>query len=146
MKSFTEQLRRHSVALISLAVAITGLAYNTWRNELSEENRTVREAAIAALMHVGEFEKRVNLARWGMQNGRQDNLIDAWSYVQTLNDLKTLMPAGAEKEIQRLHEVWTVQAGSLQKSGDPGDRATKAITDEISAVRLRLISVLESLT
>lgn len=146
MKSFAEQLRRHSVALISLVVAITGLAYNTWRNEQSEENRTVREAAIAALMHVGEFEKRVNLARWGMQNGRKDNLIDAWSYVQTLNDLKALMPAKAETGIQRLHETWKLQSNSLQKSGTEGDKASKAITDDISSVRLQLISVLESLT
>jgi hypothetical protein len=32
MRSFGDQLRRHSAALISLSVALTALAYNTWRN------------------------------------------------------------------------------------------------------------------
>ena len=34
--SVLRQLRRHSVALISLVVALTSLGYNTWRNETSE--------------------------------------------------------------------------------------------------------------
>tara|TARA_R110000782_G_scaffold9026_8_gene29205 strand:- start:160 stop:393 length:234 start_codon:yes stop_codon:yes gene_type:complete len=34
--SVREQLRRNTVALISLAVAITSLGYNTWRNALFE--------------------------------------------------------------------------------------------------------------
>jgi hypothetical protein len=35
--SVLEQIQRNSVALISLFIAIPGLAYNTWRNELTEE-------------------------------------------------------------------------------------------------------------
>lgn len=33
-----EQLRRNTVAPISLVVAVTSLGYNTWRNEHSEFN------------------------------------------------------------------------------------------------------------
>jgi len=36
---FLEQVRRNSVALISLVVAVTSLSYNTWRNEATEHNR-----------------------------------------------------------------------------------------------------------
>lgn len=39
----SEQIRRNAVAIISLIVALTSLGYNTYRNELSEANRTVRQ-------------------------------------------------------------------------------------------------------
>ena len=36
------QLRANIVAISSMAVALTGLAYNTYRNEKTEINHTVR--------------------------------------------------------------------------------------------------------
>lgn len=38
------QLQRNAVAIINLVVALTGLRYNTWRNEQSEGNRNQRFA------------------------------------------------------------------------------------------------------
>jgi hypothetical protein len=34
MNNFRQQLRQHSVALLSLAISLTGLACNTWRLEV----------------------------------------------------------------------------------------------------------------
>jgi Tfp pilus assembly protein PilO len=44
--TFKQQVRRNMVALISLAVAVTGLGYNTWCNEVSEHNRNQRLVSI----------------------------------------------------------------------------------------------------
>ena len=52
--SILEQLRRNTVALISLVVAISSLSYNTWRNEATEENRNLRVAAFEILLKLGE--------------------------------------------------------------------------------------------
>jgi hypothetical protein len=40
MTSLRQQLRNNLVALISLAVALGGLSYNTWRNERTEQTAT----------------------------------------------------------------------------------------------------------
>ena len=45
MTTLRQQLRNNSVALISLVVALTSLAYNTWRNERTEHNRNIRTAS-----------------------------------------------------------------------------------------------------
>ena len=37
--SIVEQLRRNTVALISIVIAVSSLSYNTWRNEKTEYNR-----------------------------------------------------------------------------------------------------------
>ncbi len=42
---FFNQIRRNTVALISLAIAVSSLSYNTWRNEKTEINRNQRIAA-----------------------------------------------------------------------------------------------------
>ena len=36
MKTIRQQIHSNLVALISLFVAVTALAYNTWRNETTE--------------------------------------------------------------------------------------------------------------
>lgn len=53
MTTIRQQLRNNAVALISLAVAIGSLGYNTWRNERTEHNRNVRTAAFELLMRAG---------------------------------------------------------------------------------------------
>lgn len=57
--SILEQLRRNTVALISLVVAISSLSYNTWRNEATEENRNLRVAAFEILLKLGELQQVV---------------------------------------------------------------------------------------
>jgi len=48
-----QQVRSNAVALISLAVALTALSYNTWRNERTEHNRNIRVAAFEVLAQGG---------------------------------------------------------------------------------------------
>ena len=40
--SIRPQLHNNAVALISLFVAVSSLAYNTWRNETTEAQRNIR--------------------------------------------------------------------------------------------------------
>ena len=53
----SEQLSRHSVAVVSLLVALTALGYNTWRNEQTEQNRNIRQAGFEMLLHIGELQR-----------------------------------------------------------------------------------------
>jgi len=64
----SEQLWRHLVALISLAVALTSLGYNTWRNEASENNRNQRLVSIEVLRNLGELQQVVYHRHWGMDD------------------------------------------------------------------------------
>ena len=59
--SIKEQIRRNLVALISLAVAVTSLGYNTWRNEASEYNRNQR---LVILNLLGQFP--VAISGWSL--------------------------------------------------------------------------------
>jgi len=61
-QTIRQQLQANAVALISLVVALGSLGYNTWRNELTEESRSVRLAAFEVLKNQGELQVIVNFA------------------------------------------------------------------------------------
>jgi hypothetical protein len=71
------QLRANTVALTSLAVALTALGYNTWRNERTERNRNVRVAAFEVLKQLGELQLVVNAAFFA-KDGRLGHQMAGW--------------------------------------------------------------------
>jgi hypothetical protein len=53
----TSAIGQRSVVFISLAVALSSLAYNSWRNEKTEDNRNIRTAGVELLLTLGELER-----------------------------------------------------------------------------------------
>ena len=82
-----EQLRRNTVALISLAVAITSLGYNTWRNEASEANRTQRLVAIEVLMRLGDLQQLTWHHHFDQDFDDKGNLRTGWTQVLVIRDI-----------------------------------------------------------
>lgn len=88
---FTSQLSRNAVAIISLALAIASLSYNTWRNERNEVNNNMRTAAFELLSTLSELKALVYLGHYDLDTERGNPRI-GWAYVVTLNDLGELLP------------------------------------------------------
>ena len=70
MKTLINQLRQHSVALISLVIALSSLGYNTWRNEQTEANCNVRVAGIELLLKFGELDQVVFFSNYEQETER----------------------------------------------------------------------------
>src|SRR5262245_5330197 len=79
-ESLRQQMRVNAVALISLAVALSSLAYNTWRNERTERNRSVRVAAFEVLKDLGELQVIVNFAYFS-KDEKLGNPMAGWGRV-----------------------------------------------------------------
>jgi len=56
------QLRDNMVALISLVIALSALGYTTWRNELTERNRNIRDAGFELLSQIGSLQQMMSAA------------------------------------------------------------------------------------
>ncbi len=52
------------MAIISLFVALSGLTYNTWRDKIIEENRSVRIASFEVLKNLWELQLVVDYAHY----------------------------------------------------------------------------------
>ena len=127
----TEQLRRNSVAMISLFVALTALGYNTWRNELTEQNRNIRQAGFEMLLHISALQRVAYLAHFD-KDTQAGNPHKGWVEVLVLNDLAELMPEFVQNRSQALLDVWGESWSGL---GSDDDQAVAAIDHAINDLR-----------
>ena len=88
---FASQLRRNSLALLSLMVALSALFYNTWRNEQTERNRNIRVAEFEMLKNLGELQQIIDYAHFRKDQQRGD-LTQGLSRVLLIRDLAALTP------------------------------------------------------
>jgi hypothetical protein len=123
MTSLRQQLRNNLVALISLAVALGGLSYNTWRNERTEQNRNVRTAAFEILTRLADLERVVFLAQYD-RDTRGGNPRIGWTYVLTIRDLSVVVPGPVSGGAAELQKVW----GTGKASARTTRRRSTALT------------------
>jgi hypothetical protein len=105
-KSIWEQVRRNAVALISLAVALSALSYNTWRNEKSETNRNHRQAAFEILSKLNQLQQVVFHRRYDNDETDKGNPRLGWTIVLTIADLSELLEAPMPEKAQMLRATW----------------------------------------
>jgi hypothetical protein len=141
VSSIRQQLRNNAVALISLAVAIGALAYNTWRNERTERNRNERTAAFELLMRAGDLERVTFLAQYDRdRNGGSPRT--GWTDVLAIRDLSALVPGPVPARAAELLRVWGENWEGL---GKDDETAVNRIDDAIGKLREASLATLRSL-
>lgn len=144
--SIRNQLRRNAVALISLVIAITSLAYNTWRNEHTEFNRNQRNASFAILARLGELEELTYLVHYDCNFTIRGNVRTGWAMVQTVQDHTMVLQEFPSDAAANLKDVWSAnwhpldyvdreacldRRGAREKDSLAATRAVKAAIDRL---------------
>lgn len=145
--SMLEQLRNNQLAIISLLVALMALGYNTWRNELTEENRTIRQAGFEMVVHLSDLQRIAYLAHYD-NDTVGGNPRKGWAEVLVLKDLSLLMPAEVTAATTQLAEVWEANWAALGDKGNQGavgDEAIAALDTALDELRAQLQSSLRTL-
>ncbi len=137
----SEQLRRNAVAIISLIVALSNLSYNTYRNELSESNRTVRQAGFRMISELSERQQVLLFARYGKGDVRGD-VTEGWSDLLALRDLSFAMPANIQQQTEKLYKTWQENSGEISSADDSSYLMIDKGIDEIKAEIIAEISAL----
>ncbi|MDA0705038.1 MAG: hypothetical protein O2907_00035 [Proteobacteria bacterium] len=138
---FIEQLRRNSVALISLAIAIASLSYNSWRNELSEDNRTQRTVSIEVLRNLSDLQELVWHNHYDRDTQDKGNLRSGWAIVITTRDIATILNAPLPESAAMLYDTWSKNNEELGKD----DAAKDAIIEAIEKCRSNTLNLLQEL-
>ncbi len=139
--SFREQLRRNSVALISVFIAVSSLSYNTWRNERTEYNRNQRQASFQVLLKLGELQQLVFHRHYDMDAADKGNPRTGWALVLTIRDLSQVLETPLPDESRNLVSIWDEHwsnLGEVQSSAD-------AILAGIESVRAETLELLGNL-
>ena len=135
-----QQLKRNSLAIISLFVAFSALGYNTWRNEQTEENRNIRAAGFEMLLHIGQLQRISYLAHYD-KDLQQGNPRSGWVEVLVLRDLSMLMPAQMQQQTQRLFDSWKENWQGLGKD----ESAVAGIDNAINDLRKEVLESIKKL-
>jgi hypothetical protein len=134
------QIRANIVAITSVIVALTGMAYNTYRNEKTEINHNVRVAAFETLKNLGEAQIVVEYAHF-----KKDRMLgdptQGWGRMKYIRDLAQVLPAPGPTEADDLLAAWRDNVDTLENSNE----AMIKITDEIQRLRLTTIDILNGL-
>ena len=134
------QIRANIVAITSVIVALTGMAYNTYRNEKTEINHNVRAAAFETLKNLGEAQIVVEYAHF-----RKDRLLgdptQGWARLTYIRDLAQVLPSPGPAEADMLLAAWRDNVETLENNTE----AMIKITDEIQRLRLTSIEILNHL-
>lgn len=136
-----EQLRRNTVALVSIIIAVSSLTYNTWRNEKTEDNRNIRFAAFEILLKLGELQQVVFRNHYDKDNTAASNPRTGWTYVLTIRDLSRVSSVTMTAEADDLYDVWKDNWQYLGKNQENVD----AIVTGIEHMRFATIEIITSL-
>ena len=134
------QLKANIVAITSVIVALTGMAYNTYRNERTEINHNVRAAAFETLKNLGEVQIVVDYAHFKKDRVRGDPRL-GWGRMTLIHDLSQVLPAPGPEEADALLAAWRNNVDTLEDNSDSMIR----ITDEIQRLRLTTLDILNHL-
>ena len=140
-ESWRDSLRRNAISFISLFVALSGLGYNTWRNETTEAHRNVREASFRVLEEIGELQQVVD-QRYYAGKRSDVNRITGWGKAALVRDMGMLVSPATSKQTARLFATWQTQLERM----DAGEaNAEREISAAIAAVREQVLRDLETL-
>jgi hypothetical protein len=120
------QIRKNTVALISLILAIASLGYNTWRNEETEFNRNIRFAGFEVILKTGELQRIVLHSHYG-QGPLIEHARNGWVYILQLEDLCRLMPPPMNAIMTKLKQTWQQNWETLGDSAASLDTINAAI-------------------
>ncbi|MEE8339931.1 MAG: hypothetical protein V3R56_07280 [Xanthomonadales bacterium] len=142
--------------MISIFVAVSALAYNTWRNETTEEQRNIRHAAFRVLEDLGEVQEVVDSRYYYLAFGSEiaaegELRIRGFGSVAMIRDLMSLMPPPGPEAGRKLHELWLHHFSSLDQLNASGQHsqaakeAERELTQAVTQARVAVLEVLRSL-
>ncbi|WP_394175632.1 hypothetical protein [Thalassotalea litorea] len=137
--SFKQQIKNNLIAIISIFIAISSLAYNTWRNEQTEYNRNVRTSSFEIIMALVELQLLIDYAYY--EDESKHDAIKGWSYVLYVRDLTTAMSQSSQLACEPLFSVWQQHFDNVVDN----EQSTVAVTATITNCREQVLTELREL-
>ena len=136
-----DQLKRNTVALVSIVIAVSSLSYNTWRNEKTEENRNQRLASFEVLLKLNGLQQVIFHSHYDKDSTDKGNPRTGWAHVLTVRDLSRVLHPPLPAVADELLEVWSKNWAGL----DEKQANVDLIMSEIDNVRGETLLLLDSL-
>ena len=138
--SLWRQLRANILSLLSLTVALSALGYNTWRNERTEFNRSIRAAEFEMLRHLIEVQQVIDFAHLRKDQQKGD-LTLGLNRVLLIRDLASVTPEPVEKAAEQLRAGWVADSEKLATDNEAAGKLSEQVWQTRQAVLASLRSL-----
>ena len=139
-----QQLQQNLLAILSILIAVSALAYNSWRNEQSEENRNYRAAGFEIMKESARLQyliDRITYVDTKDNEKTQEDPIVGWVTVNQIVSLSQLMMPQIKAQADSLKQVWSEHWEKLSTDKKANKKITEANRLLIESVRSHLISL-----
>jgi hypothetical protein len=140
MNTLLQQIHRNLLAIISLVVAMTALGYNTYRNELTEENRNIRFAGFSILQELSELQLLIDYAHYDKDTVK-GNPITGWGHLLYVKDMSYLVSGEVVSETEALIKVWGHEWQTVHDDEESNQRVTAGINGLRELIRHTMASL-----
>jgi hypothetical protein len=140
MNTLLQQIHRNLLAIISLVVAMTALGYNTYRNELTEENRNIRFAGFSILQELSELQLLIDYAHYDKDTVK-GNPITGWGHLLYVKDMSYLVSGEVVDETEALIKVWGHEWQTVREDKASNQRVTAGINGLRELIRHTMASL-----
>ena len=133
-----KQLKQNQLAVMSLVIAIGALSYNSWRNELSEENRNFRTAGFEILREASKLQLVVDLSTY-TENSLEYDPIHGWVSVNLILSLSEVLPEPVQVEAKNLKQAWSEDWSEISKSEKANHNISRANESLVNSVKQLIV-------
>jgi hypothetical protein len=134
------QIKNNLIAIISVIIATLSLSYNSWRNERTEQNRTIRTAAFEMLKELDALQDTLNYSYFKHER-MMGGAFSGWGKIAFINDLNQLLPQPAPNNAKALTAAWENNWEKIDKSESSAD----IISEQIDETRRCVLKVIHQL-
>ena len=135
-----KQLKNNLIALLSLSIAISALAYNSWRNELSEQNRNTRAAGFEIIKEAAKLQSFLDHSTYSDgQDSNKSAPIEGWVRINLIGSLSTFMNDEVKSKAKNLLSAWKNNWKLIKEEQDANNTVTMAINDLVMSVNNELV-------
>lgn len=128
------QIEKNLLAIISLAVAIVALSYNSWRNELSEDNRNIRAAGFEIMREAASLQAYIDTKTYTDMD-KSEEAIPGWVSINFIVSMSELVSSDIKRQADNLKEVWSDNWAKLALEKSANQRVTEANNQLIESVK-----------
>ena len=136
--SLVNQFKNNILAILSLSIAISALGYNSWRNELSEQNRNIRYAGFEIIKETTKLQQFLDQTTFIKKEEQSNTPIEGWVRIRLINSLSMFMNNLVQDKAKALYIQWRNSWQDLSSDEITNLQLSLNIEELIEEVRLEL--------
>ena len=119
-------------------IAISALSYNSWRNELSEQNRNIRYAGFEIIKETAKLQQFFDQTTFESENHKSKLPIEGWVKIRLIQSLSVFMNIEVQNQANYLFSKWQDGWQKLKSNKKVNSDLSIIIDNLVNEVRLEL--------